>query len=146
MLPPSLVWWVPGCIPHGIRSDPLFPANAWPQYTSDLKNEQAGTGTVVGSILFQDCWFSYLLLHLTFWICQDNYTFSIFRSPWHRGPIKGTIRRKPRWVKSGINRKLFLYCLAADICKFYLKGQYSLKSINRFQHLMITKISFVESM
>ncbi len=34
-----------------------------------------------------------------------------------------------RWVKSGINRWLFLYCLAADIYKFYLKGQYSLKSI-----------------
>jgi hypothetical protein len=22
----SLVWWVPGCVPHGIRFVPLFPA------------------------------------------------------------------------------------------------------------------------
>jgi hypothetical protein len=43
--------------------------------------------------------------------------------------VKGTIRRKLRWVKSDINRKLFLYCLAADIFNFYLKRQYSLKSI-----------------
>jgi hypothetical protein len=43
--------------------------------------------------------------------------------------VKGTVRRKLRWVKSGINRKLFLYCLAADIFNFYLKGQYSVKSI-----------------
>jgi hypothetical protein len=43
--------------------------------------------------------------------------------------FKGTVRRKPRWVKSGLNRWLFLYCLAADIFNFYLKGHYSLKSI-----------------
>jgi hypothetical protein len=36
-------------------------------------------------------------------------------------PFKGTVRRKPRWVKSGINR-------------------------NRFQRLMIKKICFVGSM
>ncbi len=36
---------------------------------------------------------------------------------------------KLRRVKSGINHKLFLHCLAADISNFYLKGQDSLKSI-----------------
>jgi hypothetical protein len=43
--------------------------------------------------------------------------------------FKGTVRRKTRWVKSGINLWLFLYCFAADIYKFYLKGQYYLISI-----------------
>ncbi len=53
-------------------------------------------------------------------------TGNIFRSKILR---YGTVLLKPRWVKSGFNRLLFLYCLAADIYKFYLKGQYSLKSI-----------------
>ncbi len=43
--------------------------------------------------------------------------------------IKGTVRLKTRWFKSGINSYFFLYCLAADIFNFDLKGQYSLKSI-----------------
>jgi hypothetical protein len=43
--------------------------------------------------------------------------------------IKGTVRRKPRWVKSSINCLLFLYCLVADIFDLYLKGLYSLTSI-----------------
>ncbi len=43
--------------------------------------------------------------------------------------LKGTVRQKPRWVKSGINRWLFLYCLAADILIFNFKRHYSLKSI-----------------
>jgi hypothetical protein len=38
------------------------------------------------------------------------------------------------------------YCLPADIFHFYLKGHYLLKSVNQFQHLMITKTNFVESM
>jgi hypothetical protein len=46
-----------------------------------------------------------------------------------KASLKGTVRRKPRWVKSGINRKLFLYRLAADILNFDLKEHYSLKSI-----------------
>jgi hypothetical protein len=64
------------------------------------------------------------------------------RPKWHIGQLsswlllllwnksfKVTVGRKPRWVKIGINRKLFLYCLAADIYNFYLKGHYSLKYI-----------------
>ncbi len=43
--------------------------------------------------------------------------------------LKGTVRQKPRWGQKWYQLQLFLYCLAADICKFYLKGQYSLKSI-----------------
>jgi hypothetical protein len=38
--------------------------------------------------------------------------------------FKGTVRRKPRWVKIGI----FPYCLATDILNFYLNGHYCLKS------------------
>ncbi len=60
--------------------------------------------------------------------------------------LKGTVRRKLRWVKSGINRKLFLYCLAADIFNFDLKGQYSLNSIKPVSAFNDHKISFVESM
>jgi hypothetical protein len=57
--------------------------------------------------------------------------------------FKGTVQRKLRWVKNGINRKLFLYCLAANIFIFYLKRLSFLKYIKPFQRLMITKISFV---
>ncbi len=43
MLPPSLVWRMPGRLPHAISSDPFPPAQAWPRYTSYFKYEQAGT-------------------------------------------------------------------------------------------------------
>jgi hypothetical protein len=44
-------------------------------------------------------------------------------------PLKGIVRQKLRWVKSGINHSLFLHYLVADTFCFYLKGHYSLKSI-----------------
>jgi hypothetical protein len=54
------------------------------------------------------------------------------------------VRQKPRWVKIGINGKLFLHCLAADFLNFYLKRRYSLKSIKPVsEFIVITKISFV---
>ncbi len=37
------------------------------------------------------------------------------------GMFKGVVRRKPRWVKSGINRSLFLHCLAADVFLFFIQ-------------------------
>jgi hypothetical protein len=40
----------------------------------------------------------------------------------------------------------FLYCSAADIFNFDLKGQYSLKSIKPVSAFNDKKISFVESM
>ncbi len=43
--------------------------------------------------------------------------------------LKGVVRRKQRWVKSGSNRQLLLYCLDADISSIHLKGHHSLKSI-----------------
>jgi hypothetical protein len=46
--------WCGGCrgrVPHGIHSDPFFPAQAWPQSTSDFKHRRAGAETRCTPIL-----------------------------------------------------------------------------------------------
>ncbi len=62
MLPPNLVWWVPGRAPHGIHSSPLFPSQARPQYTYNFKYLQAGTERSVAILV----WDNHLRIFWTF--------------------------------------------------------------------------------
>jgi hypothetical protein len=45
-----------------------------------------------------------------------------FRTTYFFQYLKGTVRRKLRWVKSGINQWLFNSYLAADVFFFKFKG------------------------
>jgi hypothetical protein len=60
--------------------------------------------------------------------------------------IKGKVRRKLRWVKTGINRQLFLYCL--DPCIFFFKyigTPYFNVNLTSFS-MLTREIRLVESM